>query len=229
MTDAWDAPPQPGACPWCSTTNPPDARQCRSCGAAIAQREDLGGVVVPGVTGVDPNLLGTQASLASPMLRSQGTMSAINAVSHVNATLGLAAAAAILGQDSVKGMLGMKDADLGSVGVPSEIALQAVEKLAREQEARERAEREAGAPSGDGPVAGAASAGVAAAPDPWRDLPTSVPDATPDPWADLPTPTPEADPPPAPTPARAPDPWADLPTPTPDLSPDPWADLPDKS
>ena len=224
MTDAWDAPPQPGACPWCSTTNPPDARQCRSCGAAIAQREDLGGVVVPGVTGVDPNLLGTQVSLASPMLRSQGTMGAINAVSHVNATLGLAAAAAILGQDSVKGMLGLKDADLGSVGVPSEAALQAVEKLAREQEARELADRNAGAPSGAGPIAGAASGEVAAAPDPWRDLPTPPPDPAPDQWADLPTPPPDP----------APDPWADLPTPEadappPDPAPDPWADLPDPS
>ena len=223
MTDAWDAPQHPGACPWCSTTNAPDARQCRSCGAAIAQREDLGGVVVPGVTGIDPNLLGTPASLASPMLRSQGTMGAINAVSHVNATLGLAAAAAILGQDSVKGMLGMKDADLGSVGVPSEAALQAVEKLAREQDAaRAAAERAAAGPSGDGPQAGS-TAGAAPPADPWRDLPVAP---APDPWADQP-PTTAADP--------APDPWADLPTPAgPDVdpdpdprpAPDPWADLP---
>ena len=109
-------------------------------------------------------------------------MSAINAVSHVNATLGLAAAAAILGQDTVKGMLGMRDADLGSVGVPSEVALQAVEKLAREQDAREAAERGA-APSGDGPVDESGSGPGSAAADPWRDLPTSP---SPDPWADLP-------------------------------------------
>jgi hypothetical protein len=211
MTDAWDAPLHPGACPWCSTTNAPDARQCRSCGAAIAQREDLGGVLVPGVTGVDPNLLGTQASLASPMLRSQGTMNAINAVSNVNATLGLAAAAAILGQDTVKGMLGMKDADLGSVGVPSEVALRAVEKLAREQdEARAAAEREAAAPSGDGP-AGSPDAAAPAAADPWRDLPAAP---APDPWRDLPA---------APA-APAPDPWRDLPA---EPAPDPWVDAPE--
>jgi len=176
MTDTWDAPLPAGTCPWCSATNAPGARQCVSCGAAIAQRDDLGGVVIPGVTGVDPNLLGTPRSLASPIIRSQGTMGAINAVSHVNATLGLAAAAAILGQDTIKGMLGANDADLGTVGVPSEAALLAVEKLARDQESREAAERSAaasgegpvsasgeGAPSGDGPVA--------PLPDPWADLP----------------------------------------------------------
>jgi hypothetical protein len=162
MTDAWDAPTPPGTCPWCSATNAPEARQCASCGAAIAQRDDLAGVVVPGVTGVDPNLLGTPSSLASPMLRSQGTLGAINAVSHVNATLGLAAAAAIIGQDTIKGMLGANDADLETVGKPSEAALLAVEKLDRERDA----DSEAGkgpAPSGAGPVA--------EAPDPWADLP----------------------------------------------------------
>ena len=163
MTDAWDAPPPPGVCPWCSGKNVPDARQCATCGAAIAQRDDLGGVVVPGVTGVDPNLLGTPSSLASPVLRSQGTLGALNAVSQVNATLGLAAAAAILGQDTIKGMLGAKDADIDAVGRPSEAALLAVERLERESSA----DSEPGggqAPSGDGPAA--------QLPDPWADLPS---------------------------------------------------------
>jgi hypothetical protein len=159
-------------CPWCSASNPVEARQCVSCGAAIAQRDDLGGVVVPGVTGVDPNLLGTPSSLASPVLRSQGTLGAINAVSHVNATLGLAAAAAILGQDTIKGMLGANDADLESVGRPSEAALLAVEKLEREPAAAavgaesEAAVPAAPAPSGGGPTAPAV--------DPWADLPESA-------------------------------------------------------
>jgi hypothetical protein len=173
MTDAWDAPPPPGVCPWCSGRNAPDARQCASCGAAIAQRDDLGGVVVPGVTGVDPNLLGTQSSLASPVLRSQGTLNAINAVSQVNATLGLAAAAAILGQDTVKGMLGLKDADLDAVGKPSEAALQAVKKLERD----EALDPVVPAPSGAGPEPPDAAPADPATPS--RELP--------DPWADLPS------------------------------------------
>ena len=171
MTDQWDAPPPPGTCPWCSGRNAPDARQCATCGAAIAQRDDLGGVVVPGVTGVDPNLLGTPSSLASPVLRSQGTMGALNAVSQVNATLGLAAAAAFLGQDTVKGMLGLKDADLDAVGKPSEAALLAFEKLEREPAATAGAESDAAepaapAPSGGGPTVPAV--------DPWADLPESA-------------------------------------------------------
>jgi hypothetical protein len=171
MTADWDAPAPPGTCPWCSAANAPDARQCAGCGAALAQRDDLGGVVVPGVTGVDPNLLGTPSSLASPVLRSQGTLGALNAVSQVNATLGLAAAAAILGQDTIKGMLGANDADLEAVGKPSEAALLAFEKLEHEPPAAAAgADSDAAAtapavpaPSGGGPTAPAV--------DPWADLP----------------------------------------------------------
>jgi hypothetical protein len=169
MTDQWDAPLAPGACPWCSAANAPAARQCAGCGAAIAQRDDLGGVVVPGVTGVDPNLLGTPSSLASPVLRSQGTLGAINAVSHVNATLGLAAAAAILGQDTIKGMLGANDADLEALGKPSEAALLAVENLEREPAAAAAAaESDAEAPAAPAPSGGGPTAQAV---DPWADLP----------------------------------------------------------
>jgi hypothetical protein len=172
MTDAWDAPPPAGTCPWCSAANAPEVRECASCGAAISQRDDLGGVVVPGVTGVDPNLLGTPSSLASPVLRSQGTLGAINAVSHVNATLGLAAAAAILGQDTIKGMLGANDADLDAVGRPSEAALLAVEKLERETAAAAAGtESEDAVPAAPGPSGGGPTAPAV---DPWADLPESA-------------------------------------------------------
>jgi hypothetical protein len=205
MTADWDAPPPAGTCPWCSAANAPDARQCAGCGAVIAQRDDLGGVVVPGVTGVDPNLVGTRSSIASPVLRSQGTLGALNAVSQVNATLGLAAAAAILGQDTVKGMLGLKDADLDAVGKPSEAALLAAEKLERERAAgagpTPAAAEPANARSGAGPMA--------PAPDPWADLPRQPPGepAPADPWADLPEHTA--------TEHGMIDPWSDLPEPGP--------------
>lgn len=151
MTDQWDAPLEPGTCPWCSATNPPEARQCRSCGAAIAQRESLAGLVIPGVTSVDPNLV-ADGSLASPVLRTQGTTNVIFAATQVNATAGLAAAAAVLGQDMIKGMLGANDADLATVGRPSEAALLAAERLEREAAAGDEAPPPA-------PV------------DPWGDLP----------------------------------------------------------
>lgn len=175
MTDQWDAAPAPGTCPWCSATNAPDARQCSSCGAAIAQRDDLGGVTVPGVTGVDPNLLGTPSSLASPMLRSQGTLGAINAVSHVDPALGLVAAAAVLGQDTIKGLLGGNRVDPESVGKPSEAALQAAEKLDRDAATAASAAAEvaaAEAAADDGAGAAPSGAGPSAPPiDPWADLP----------------------------------------------------------
>jgi len=121
------------------------------------------------VTGVDPNLLGTPSSLASPVLRSQGTLGAINAVSHVNATLGLAAAAAILGQDTIKGILGANDADLEALGKPSEAALLAVEKLEREPAAAAAgAESDAEAPAAPVPSGGGPTAPAV---DPWADLP----------------------------------------------------------
>lgn len=42
------------ACPWCAEPTLPDASNCSNCGAVMAQREDLGGLAIPGVTVVDP-------------------------------------------------------------------------------------------------------------------------------------------------------------------------------
>lgn len=160
MTDQWDAPLEPGTCPWCSSANPPEARTCGSCGASIAQREELGGVVVPGVTGVDPNLTGTPASLAGTLMRNQGTANALHAASQVNSTFGLAAAAAILGQDMVRDALGLNDADLSAVGKPSEAAIQAADRLDHATESLAEEEEISGPESTEAPAT-----------DPWADLP----------------------------------------------------------
>lgn len=40
-------------CPWCSREVGADALTCPSCGAAVAQRESIGGLVLPGITSVD--------------------------------------------------------------------------------------------------------------------------------------------------------------------------------
>ncbi len=37
-------------CAWCEATAPADATTCPACGAALAQRDDLGGLTIPGVT-----------------------------------------------------------------------------------------------------------------------------------------------------------------------------------
>jgi hypothetical protein len=45
------------ACPWCSAPLvEAAATRCHSCGASVAQRDSLGGMLIPGVTGVDPML-----------------------------------------------------------------------------------------------------------------------------------------------------------------------------
>jgi hypothetical protein len=43
-------------CAWCSAAVAATDATCPACGAAVAQREELGGILIPGVTGVDPGL-----------------------------------------------------------------------------------------------------------------------------------------------------------------------------
>lgn len=45
-------------CPWCSAPAPQDRAHCSSCGASLAQREGIDGLTIPGVTDVDPALVG---------------------------------------------------------------------------------------------------------------------------------------------------------------------------
>jgi hypothetical protein len=52
--DGTPAPAQERRCPWCSTAAPAGATHCASCGASLAERESLGGMVIPGLTEVDP-------------------------------------------------------------------------------------------------------------------------------------------------------------------------------
>ena len=47
---------EPATCPWCATPAAPGATKCSSCGAALAQRESIGDLVIPGLTAVDPAL-----------------------------------------------------------------------------------------------------------------------------------------------------------------------------
>lgn len=143
-------------CPWCSAPAAIGATRCTSCGAAIAQRESISGLSIPGVTTVDPNLV-ADSSPANPVLRTQGTTNVLFAATQVNATLGLAAAAAVLGQDAIRGMLGGNEVDLEAVGRPSEAALKAVERLERDGDLATEPE-----PADEAP---------APQQDPWADLP----------------------------------------------------------
>ncbi len=60
-------------CPWCSSVVAPGVTKCQACGAAVAQRDELAGVEISGVTEVDPalrdrsalgGLFGVQAAIA---------------------------------------------------------------------------------------------------------------------------------------------------------------------
>jgi hypothetical protein len=44
-------------CPWCSAATPPGTSHCPSCHASLAERESLGDILIPGVTGIDPTLV----------------------------------------------------------------------------------------------------------------------------------------------------------------------------
>ena len=87
MSDWWNQPTRPtvepegsvvespSTCPWCAQPASADAFYCSNCGAVIAQREDLGGLAIRGVTVVDT---ATQAhSYTSSVIGSQARMSTL--------------------------------------------------------------------------------------------------------------------------------------------------------
>lgn len=128
-----DVAPEGRHCAWCSAPAADDATHCPSCGAALAQRAELGGVIIPGVTGVDPRL----AALKDQPLRlkkGSPTQSVVNpgsiaAAALAGGPLGIVAAACMalvateefLAEDgSHRGIPPEK------VGVPSELAWRAL-------------------------------------------------------------------------------------------------------
>jgi hypothetical protein len=127
-------------CPWCSEPAAAEATHCRACGAALAQRETIGGLVIPGVTTVDPAL---QAYAAQPLRipgssPSQGVAGgAVVAAAAAGGPLGLAALAG-LAAVAASEYLGANHgtpgspADANDIGRPSEAVLQALERLERE-------------------------------------------------------------------------------------------------
>jgi hypothetical protein len=144
-------------CPWCSTPADDEARVCGSCGAALAQRESLGEVQIPGLTTVDPSLA---AFDAQPIhLTGPSSSQAVGHVALSAAVIGGPAGLAMVG--GVAAIAGSEYAaarrpgitapdELEAVGRPSGVALRALEQV------------EGGATPAD--EEGEDS-------DPWRDLP----------------------------------------------------------
>jgi RNA polymerase subunit RPABC4/transcription elongation factor Spt4 len=144
MSDWWNQPmdlrsPEPGedvsgaqgagpaTCPWCSAVVPADRACCPGCGAVIAQRESLGGLVIPGVTDVDAGL--SEPSLVGSALGTQARMNALGAVGQAGGTTAqLIGAAALLAKDSLGAML-REPVRPEDVGRPSQAALDMASRL----------------------------------------------------------------------------------------------------
>lgn len=176
MTD--DAAPEPSSvrtCPWCATVaTAAEATTCASCGAALAQRESIGELVIPGVTSVDPALQGLEnrpIRLAGPSPTQGLADGAVLAALVVGGPVGLAAlggvAAVAAAEYAGAGRTHIRAPDnLEDVGRPSEITLRALEQL-DDDDAHEASD----AGHDDGASATGSTPEADAPPDPWRDLP----------------------------------------------------------
>jgi hypothetical protein len=175
MTDADSA---ERSCPWCSAPAAAGATTCSACGAALAQRESLGDVRIPGLTAVDPALAavdGRPIHLTGPSPSHRVADAAVAAVviggpAGLAIMGGIAAVAAAEYAGTRRPGLAAPD-DLAAVGRPSEIALKALEQVeaaAADGSARADVAAETSA-AGDAAAAGADA--EAPAVDPWRDLP----------------------------------------------------------
>ncbi|HEY5629567.1 MAG TPA: hypothetical protein VIR16_08660 [Candidatus Limnocylindrales bacterium] len=138
MTDSMDG----RRCAWCEAMAPAEATRCPKCDAALAQREDLGGMLIPGVTGVHPDLAAAKdrpLHLAGPS-RAQGVASGLLAAAAAPGPAGLVVGAGIAAIATAE-YLGVPSAGLdghpdpATVGLPSESALRMVERLEAEDQA----------------------------------------------------------------------------------------------
>ena len=145
-------------CPWCSAAAPDSATTCPACGAALAQRESIAGLVIPGVTSIDPALQaidGQPIHLRGPS-PTQGMASGAMVAAVVGGPVGLAIVGGLAAGAALE-YLGTRRDRVGApehfedVGRPSPTTLLALERLEREA---------AGGESPSEPLQ-----------DPWRDEP----------------------------------------------------------
>ena len=125
--DATPAEPLPN-CPWCAEPATPNAGYCGSCGAVLAQHEELGGLVVPGVTTVDPAM--QSHGHTSSILSGQSRMSSISLAGSMGGTgAQVALASVMLARDGLRGMGGSVDPE--TIGNASQAAIEMSRKLRR--------------------------------------------------------------------------------------------------
>jgi len=225
--------PASRSCPWCSAAAPAEATHCPACGAALAERDSLGDMVIPGVTDVDPALAAASGDGALTRLKRVNSRNAL--LNNVVPTLliddpvlmgaGAAAGLTAIGLDAVT-MGG--PADASNLGQASDAALakaaemdSGVEAESADQTAAEGADEAAAEGAEEAAAEGAdpaaAASPPAALPDPWSDVaPASIAEQIAgtefDPWAPADGPW-----------ASRSDPWAAQPDPWADTDRDPWA------
>jgi|GEM_PF-1650363 hypothetical protein len=172
-------------CPWCAAPAKPGDTVCSACGAALAQRESIGGVLIPGLTGVDPALEDFDKRpihLRGPS-PSQGVAPALIIGAVAGGPIGLMAiggVAAVAGAEFLASRHGGPGAqNVEDVGKPSEVLLQALEQE-REAAAHPDAVTDPGAGVDPTSASNQPPATAAGAPDAadvdhgmsiWRDLP----------------------------------------------------------
>jgi hypothetical protein len=157
-------------CAWCATPATSQAATCSSCGAALAQRESIGDVAIPGLTTVDAALQDYDKRplrLRGPS-PSQGMAPALIVGAMAGGPIGLAAIGGVAAVAAAELMGARRPGDPGSleaVGRPSEVALQAIRHL--EDQGGDAARPRAAEPR----AASTEPSGVEGGGDIWRDLP----------------------------------------------------------
>ena len=125
-------------CPWCATPAAPGGRTCSSCGAALAQRESIGDLVIPGLTAVDPalkDLADRPLHLSGPS-PSHGVASGAIAAAAMGGPVGMVILGGVAAVAAAEYAGAGRNGDGTSVpadhvGQASSAALQAIEKLER--------------------------------------------------------------------------------------------------
>ena len=131
---------EPATCPWCATPAAPEATRCTSCGAALAQRETIGDLVIPGLTAVDPALqdfADRPLHLTGPS-PTHGVASGVVAAAAMGGPMGIAILGGVAAMGAAeylgKGVVGPDGVAVDQVGQASGAVLEAIEKLERGEE-----------------------------------------------------------------------------------------------
>src|SRR5688572_4116578 len=127
--------PEAPQCPWCAAPAAANAERCTACGAALAQRETIGELMIPGLTSVDPALQDFDKRplhITGPS-PSQGMAPALIVGAVAGGPAGIAAIGGVAALAAVEylgaGRGGSESLNLEDVGRPSEVVLQALGRV----------------------------------------------------------------------------------------------------